>query len=185
MKKLACVVLSALLLVASISLSACSNSSTEDLEDQISELENLIEDQNKKIEDILAELEKTNKLMDTNYNEIVRLTKDNFDDYISINLYYDNFFYKSDGTINALYCVGNLTTSPKIDCIFSNVSIRYQIEIVGWAVDSSRINIELSYLGDAHTSFVLHQTSSVFLSPDSYTITVKEIYGTALVHKLP
>lgn len=185
MKKFICIALSALLLLASLSLSACSNTSTDSLEEKVTELETLIENQNDKIEEIKSELEKTNKLLDENYNDVVKLTADNYDNYISINLHFGDCFYINDDGSNSLYCTGYITTSPKTDCVFSNVSIQYQIEVVGWVVDTSRIDAELSYLGESRCSFFLHQNSTMIKVPDLYTISIKSVYGVALVHKLP
>ncbi len=183
MKKIIYIALSIMMIVTSLSLSACSDASTENLENKIAELETVIENQTDTIEEIKTELEKTNKLIDENFNDIVKLTADNYDNYISINLHYGDCFYINKNDSNALYCTGYITTLPKTNCAFSNVSIQFQIEVVGWAVDTSRIDAELSYLGESYCSFFLHQISPIL--PDSYTVSIKSISGVALVHKMP
>lgn len=185
MKKFVGIILTALILLASLSLAACSGNSTSALEDKISELETLIENQNEIIEDLSDKLDKTNKLIDKNYNEIIQLTKENYDRYISLNLYFDNCFYIDEGDSSSLYCVGYISTLPKADYIFSNVTIAYQIEVVGWTVDTTKLNTELSCYGESHSSFFLHRNSSIIPTPDLYTITIKTIYGSVLTPKLP
>ena len=93
MKKIIYIALSIMMIVTSLSLSACSDASTENLENKIAELETVIENQTDTIEEIKTELEKTNKLIDENFNDIVKLTADNYDNYISINLHYGDCFY--------------------------------------------------------------------------------------------
>ncbi len=106
MKKIIYIALSIMMIVTSLSLSACSDASTENLENKIAELETVIENQTDTIEEIKTELEKTNKLIDENFNDIVKLTADNYDNYISINLHYGDCFYINKNDSNALYCTG-------------------------------------------------------------------------------
>lgn len=185
MKRLIVIAFTFLICIASLSLAACSDNSTSYLEDRVRELETLVENQNELIEDLSDKLDKTNKLIDKNYNEIIQLTKENYDRYISLNLYFDNCFYIDEGDSSSLYCVGYISTLPKTDCIFSNVTIVYQIEVVGWTVDTTKLNTELSCYGESRSSFFLHRNSSIIPTPNQYTITIKTIYGNVLVHKLP
>ena len=56
MKKIIYIALSIMMIVTSLSLSACSDASTENLENKIAELETVIENQTDTIEEIKTEL---------------------------------------------------------------------------------------------------------------------------------
>lgn len=188
MRKFICIAMSAFLLLASLALSACSDTSTEDLENKIAELETVIENQTDTIEEIKSELEKTNNLLDDNRNDIVKLTTENYDRYISINLYYDNCFCETTDSGYNLYCIGHIQTAPKTNCTFSDVSIQFKINVIGWTTYPITTFVELSYIGESHGSFFasyLNTTRINFPNSYYYNITVENIYGVVLIPKLP
>lgn len=188
MKRLIGIALTFLICIASFSLAACSDNSTSYLEDRVRELETLVENQNELIEDLSDKLDKTNNLLDNNRNDIIKLTTENYDRYISVNLYYDNCLCEATDSGYNLYCMGNILTAPKTDCTFSDVSIKYKIDVIGWATNPVTTYVELSYIGESHGSFFASRLNSSSISfPNSYhyNITVEEIYGVVLVPKLP
>lgn len=188
MKKIVCIAISILMIIASLSLSACSSTSTENLENKIAELETVIENQADTIEKIKSELEKTNNMLDDNRNDIVKLTTENYDRYISINLYYDNCLCETTDSGYNLYCMGHIQTAPKTTCTFSDVAIQYKINVVGWTTNSITTFVELSYIGESHGSFFaayLNAPRIDFPTSYHYNITVENIYGVVLIPKLP
>lgn len=126
------------------------------------------------------------------YEEIV-LTKDNYSNYIAINSYFTDctalISSKTNDTYTYydLYCIGNIVTSKRADCHFSNVQIKYAWTISTWsAYLSYNPTANLDYEGNSHCSFGLSRTNApkIFF-PDSTPdfIQVADISGTVIITK--
>lgn len=188
MKKIVCIALSALLLLASLSLSACSDSvdNTKELEDIIAQLE----DENKNLESIIENLEEQNnklsKLLEDKKYTYVNLTPDNYNKYISINLFYDDCFYRqNENGFYYLYYTGHITTSKKTDCYFDDVKIWYKIDIEEWETNIASTYVELDYFGTSHGSYFATKKnpSSTIYFPDSafFDISIRNISGKVII----
>lgn len=127
--------------------------------------------------------------------ESIPITKENYADYIAINMYYtDCNAYLSDKTNDnftyyKMYCIGHIETSRKQDCYFNNVTITFSVqpETLWQAYMSDSPTSNLDYQGYSHCSFTIEYRSDSFqiYFPDSNpeNIGIKSITGTVFVRK--
>lgn len=103
--------------------------------------------------------------------EKVELTKKNYDEYLSINIYISDFsLLEGSGTGTSskrAIATVNITTSPKGDYRFEDVSITYLHDNSNTPWNSSvkesytKATANLDYLGYSHTSYAKIRTVSV------------------------
>lgn len=97
----------------------------------------------------------------------IALTKDNYSEYININVYISDYSFvisKQDELTTSydISVVVHIETSKKIDCEFEGVSIKYSpINTTFWkytytSLPTTTLNLE----GDSHISYVATRTNS-------------------------
>ena len=125
----------------------------------------------------------------------IKLTPENFSEYLAINVYYTDCQTVISEQTNSLtyykgYCIGNIVTSSRANCTFNGVKITYKIlhlETSYSAVSSATPEAQVDYYGNSHCSFSMYQrsqSSNIFF-PDSQTIEAQHIVinGTVRVYK--
>lgn len=109
------------------------------------------------------------------YEEIT-LTKDNYSDYIAINVYYTDCTALPSSETNDyvtyyhLYCICNIETTKKKDCYFVDVEIKYLISSGLWSTYLSNSPVaQIGYNGYSHCSCSMVKTidNSRIFFPDS------------------
>lgn len=111
----------------------------------------------------------------------IQLTTDNYSDYISLSLVYDEFIVYN----NSSYCVATVKTfSAKDSLVFNNVKIEFTISHDNWrtygpALNGNIIQAELSYSGISESSMSLWHEDTVIAPPSSHIsdITIVSISG--------
>lgn len=127
------------------------------------------------------------------YDEIA-LTKDNYSDYLAVNIYYTDCTALPSAkttdrsTYYHLYCVGNIETSRKQGCHFSDVEIEYSVSSILWSTYlSSNPTVNIGYDGQSHCSFSMEITndSTHIFFPDSSPnfVNISSISGKVYVLK--
>lgn len=127
--------------------------------------------------------------------ERIQLTKDNWSDYLSINVYVDDYFFvitEQTGTSRKydISVVVHIETSKKVDCTFDDVSISYSpLYTPNWdytytSFPKTTVNLE----GESHISCVAMRTHSYinYITTSDLTSTVnivQSINGFVVVPK--
>ena len=99
--------------------------------------------------------------------ERIQLNKDNYLDYLSIDVYVTDFsFVISKQTEYANYydvsVVVHIETSKKVECTFEDVSITFKKPETAWQYRSiSFPNATLNLNGESHTSYVLTKENCI------------------------
>lgn len=115
------------------------------------------------------------------YEEIT-LTKNNYSDYIAINVYYTDCTALPSSETNDyvttyhLYCICNIETTKKRDCYFVDVEIKYLIPSALWSTHLSNSPVaQLGYDGYSHSSCSMEKTIDIgkIYFPDSSPNLVK------------
>lgn len=119
-------------------------------------------------------------------DERIQLTKDNYSDYININVYVDDYsFVVSKQTDLAkrydISVVVHIETSKKADCTFDGVSITYSpfnTELWQYAYNSLP-DTTLNPEGESHTSYVATKanSTSINISTSVLTFTNKIVHS--------
>lgn len=122
------------------------------------------------------------KKQDTPVYEEITLTKDNYSDYIAINVYYTDCTALPSSETNDyvtyyhLYCICNIETAKKKDCYFVDVEIKYLISSALWSTHLSTSPVaQLGYDGYSHSSCSMEHTTDLgkIYFPDSSPNLVK------------
>ncbi|MGN0819445.1 MAG: lipoprotein [Christensenellaceae bacterium] len=125
----------------------------------------------------------------------IALTKDNYSEYININVYISDYSFvisKQDELTTSydISVVVHIETSKKIDCEFESVSIKYSpINTAFWqytytSLPKTTINLE----GDSHISYVATRTNSYSIDISTSFLTstnniIQSIEGFVVVPK--
>lgn len=125
--------------------------------------------------------------------ETIKLTKENYSEYISINAYVSDFtaIISEQTEISTRYnlsLVVHIETSKKVDCEFEDVSITYSPYRAALWQYSSFPSATLNLDGESHTSFVATRTDCPFLDCDTSRLTstkgiVQSIEGYVILPK--
>ncbi len=185
MKKIIALILC---IVSILSLSACSTD-TSSLEGKITQLEEKIVE----LEEEVSRLENATPQESPKVEyEIIKLTKENYTQYLNINLEYSEYILSNvEGTNEYhLACKGRITTSSDDESYkFCDVTIFYNTQEVsaGWTSSVSP-NVMLNRDGSSVTSFSLYKEQDstaylIFPSSYYYAVTIDSIFGNVLVPK--
>lgn len=111
----------------------------------------------------------------------IELTTENYADYIAVNVYYSDLIAelspKSSETFNYydLTCIGNITTSKRVDAVFENVSIVFYADLGLWRVSAlDKPTAQLDHNAVSHCSFpVAWKDSPLLYFPYSQKMNIR------------
>lgn len=111
-----------------------------------------------------------------------RITDENYDAYLNLNIYLSDTKIYEDGNFYELYCIVHVeTSSTNPDYIFEYVTLTLSPQH-GLFESTSDVRLEIDSYGSAHSSFsYYHARSSKPIFPDDWEFEVTEFGGTVAV----